>query len=318
MVSRSFLIITLVFLALFISLFNTQMLHSSGTEPGEWPEAISFQVFPPDNPWNTDISGFPVHPMSDQYISSIGADKNLHPDFGTVYQGAPNGIPFVVVPGDQPMVDIFFTEYGDESDPGPYPIPDNAPVEGGSNSTGDRHVIVADKDNLILYELYRAFKIPAGWEAESGAKWDLTSNKVRPKYWTSADAAGLPIFPGLVRYDEVASGAINHALRFTAANTQRGFIFPARHFASSNSDPRLPPMGLRIRLKTTVDISNFSTENQVILKALKIYGMMVADNGGDWFISGAPDHRWNDEDLSQLKTIKGRDFEVVYTGSIEH
>lgn len=275
------------------------------------------QIFPPDNPWNTDISTYRVHPDSDKFISSIGSGKSLHPDFGTVWNGAPNGIPYIIVPGSTPMVNIIFTAYGDESDPGPYPVPDDAPVEGGNNSDGDRHVIVIDTDNKILYELYRAFKVSGGWEAESGAKWDLTSNQMRTKYWTSADAAGLPVFPGLVRYNEVSKGEITHALRFTVRRTQRGFIYPARHFASNSSDPNLPPMGLRLRLKSDFDISGFSEQNQVILRALKKYGMLVADNGGDWFISGSPDSRWDDEDLNQLKNIHGMDFEVVYTGEIE-
>lgn len=276
------------------------------------------QIFPSDNPWNVDISDFPIHPHSDNFIASVGGEKGLHPDFGTEWQGVPNGIPYVVVPGSQPMVMITFTAYGDESDPGPYPIPDEAPVEGGNGSTGDRHVIVIDRENLMLYELYRAFKVTNGWEAESGARWDLRSNDVRPKYWTSADAAGLPIFPGLVRYNEVLEGEIDHALRFTVSKTQCGFIFPARHFASSSHNPNFPPMGLRFRLKSGFDISGFSSHNQVILKALKKYGMFVADNGGDWFISGAPDDHWDDDDLSQLNKIKGKDFEVVYTGEIEN
>jgi hypothetical protein len=276
------------------------------------------QIFPLDNAWNTDISGYPIHPNSDHFIASIGAEKGLHPDFGTVWDGAPNGIPYVFTPGSQAMVNIVYTAYGDESDPGPFPIPDDAPIEGGSDSDGDRHVLVIDKDNKMLYELYRAFKTANGWEADSGAKWDLTSNDLRPKYWTSADAAGLPIFPGLVRYSEVKAGEISHALRFTVNRTQRGFIHPARHFASSSSDPDLPPMGLRLRLKKSFDISGFSQSNQAILRALKKYGMMVADNGGDWFISGAPDSRWDDEDLHQLSTIEGKHFEVVYSGEIEH
>jgi len=274
-------------------------------------------IFPADNPWNTDISDYPAHPDSDRFIESIGSQKNIHPDFGTTWQGAPNGIPYNIVDAGQTMVPVVFSLYADESDPGPYPIPDNAYIEGGDGSDGDRHVIVIDRGNSMLYELYRAFK-DGGWTAESGAKWDLNSNEVRPKYWTSADAAGLPIFPGLVRFEEIQTGEIDHALRFTASQTQRGFIFPARHFASSSTDPNLPPMGLRFRLKSEYDISAFSETNQIILRALKKYGMMVADNGGDWFISGAPDDRWNDEDLSQLNSIKGRDFEAVYTGIIEH
>lgn len=276
------------------------------------------QIFPPDNPWNTDISRYPLHPNSDNFIDSIGLSKGLHPDFGTTWDGVPNGIPYTVVSSDQAMVPVFFTLYPDESDPGPYPIPDDAPVEGGPDGTGDRHVIVIDCDNLILYELYRAFKTNVGWEAGSGAKWDLTSNQLRPKYWTSADAAGLPIFPGLVRYEEVLTGEIDHALRFTVSRTQRGFIYPARHFASESENPDLPPMGLRLRLKTDFDISGFSQTNQIILRALKKYGMMVADNGSDWYLSGSPDSRWDDEDLHELSRVRGEDFEVVYTGDIEH
>lgn len=275
------------------------------------------QVFPLDNPWNTDISSHPVHPKSDAFIASTGPTKRLHPDFGTGADGAASGIPFATVIATQALVNIFFTAYGAESDRGPYPIPDNAPVEGGPGSTGDRHVLVVDTENMMLYELFRAFKVPRGWTADSAAKWDLRSNRLRPKYWTSADAAGLPIFAGLVRYDEVAAGEISHALRFTVRRTQRGFINPARHYASLNTNPDLPPMGLRLRLKAGFDISGFSAANQVILTALKKYGMMVADNGGDWFITGAPDSRWNDLDLQWLTVVRGSDFEAVYTGNVE-
>ncbi len=277
-----------------------------------------FMVFPTDNPWNTDISSYPLHPNSDNYINSIGKDRNLHPDFGTFWEGDPIGIPYVFVGSNQAKVNINYTAYGDESDAGPFPIPDDAPVEGGNASGGDRHVIVVDTDNVYLYELYRAFKIPGGWDADSGAKWDLTSNDLRPKYWTSADAAGLPVFPGLVRYEEILEGAINHALRFTVSSTQRGFISPARHFASSSSDVNLPPMGLRLRLKSDFDISVFSEKNQIILTALKKYGMFVSDNGSNWFLSGSHDTRWDDGELSELKAVKGSDFEVVYTGEIEN
>ncbi|TET34296.1 MAG: hypothetical protein E3J72_14740 [Planctomycetota bacterium] len=276
----------------------------------------TLQIFPSDNPWNTDISGYPVHPNSDNYIASIGAAGTLHPDFGTEWMGAPNGIPFCVVGGSQPLVNVSFT-YAGESDPGPYPIPDDAPIEGGPGSTGDRHVIVIDRDNHMLYEMFDSHKVAGGWDAGSGAKFDLDSNALRPKYWTSADAAGLPIFPGLVRYGEVASGEITHALRFTVVNSQRAFISPARHFASSSTDANRPPMGLRLRLKSGFDISGFSAKNQVILTALKKYGMFVADNGGNWYISGAPDMRWDDDELGELKTIEGSNFEAVYTGDIE-
>ncbi len=305
----------LILLFMLIVMITCKTTGKIDETPVDNPDDL--MIFPSDNPWNSDISGLAVHPDSDKYIASIGAGKSLHPDFGTVWDGAPNGIPYVFVSGSTPPVNIIFTAYGDESDPGPYPVPDDAPVEGGDGSDGDRHVIVIDQDNKILYELYRAFKVSGGWEADSGAKWDLTSNDVRPKYWTSADAAGLPVFPGLIRFDEVDSGEITHALRFTVSRTQRGFIYPARHFASSSNNPSLPPMGLRLRLKKNFDISGFSQKNQTILKALKKYGMFVADNGGDWFISGAPDKRWDDDELSELKKVKGKDFEVVYTGEIE-
>ncbi len=269
------------------------------------------RVFPEDNPWNQDISRQPVDPASDRIIASIGADGNLHPDFGTVYQGAPSGIPYVVVPGSQPKVPVKF-EYADESDPGPYPIPPDPPVEGGPNGQGDRHVLIVDRDNWKLYELFYTFKKPDGWHAGSGAVFDLKSNALRPAGWTSADAAGLPIFPGLVRYDEVAErGEIRHALRFTVRKSRRAYVHPARHWASPHTDPDLPPMGMRVRLKADYDVSRFPKEVQVILRALKTYGMFVADNGGNWFISGAPDPRWNDDALSAIKRVRGRDLEVV-------
>lgn len=272
-------------------------------------------IFPPDNPWNSDISTAQVHPNSSRFIASVGADTGLHADFGTVWNGAPNGIPYCTVRGDQPKVPISFY-YPDESDPGPYPIPADAPIEGGPFSDADRHILVIDTDNKLLYEVYDAHPMPGGWDAGSGAIFDLTSNALRPDSWTSADAAGLPIFPGLVRYDEVAGGEIDHALRFTVSQTQRGYIHPATHFASDSDDPDLPPMGLRLRLRSDFDESPFPQPVQVILRALKKYGMFVADNGGDWYISGAPDMRWNDDDLHRIGEVKGSDFEVVDTGPI--
>lgn len=275
--------------------------------------------FPSDNPWNQDISNEPVDPNSANLIASIGLNTGLHPDFGTVYNGAPNGIPYVVVSGTQLRVPVNFTAYGDESDPGPYPVPADAPIEGGSSSTGDRHVLVIDRDNWKLYELGYAFPVNSGvsWDANCGAIFDLNSNALRPAGWTSADAAGLPIFPGLVRYDEVfEQGLIAHALRFTVHDSRRAYVYPARHWASSNTSPDLPPMGMRVRLKASFDISGFSPAMQVILRALKKHGMMVADNGSNWYISGAPDPRWNDDELSTLKTIKGSSFEVVQMGTI--
>jgi len=271
------------------------------------------QLFPSDNPWNQDVSNAPVDPNSNRIIAAIGADAQLHPDFGTVYRGAPNGIPYIVVSGSQPLVRVDLGAYASESDRGPYPIPRNAPIEGGTSPDADRHVIIIDRDNWKLYEMFRAFPNADGsWRAASGAIFDLKSNALRPEGWTSADAAGLPIFPGLVRYDEVfEQREIKHALRFTVKKSRRAYVYPARHYASSDADPNLPPMGMRVRLKASFDISQFSPANQVILRALKKYGMIVADNGGNWFLSGAPDIRWSDEDLSKLKIARAIDFEVV-------
>jgi hypothetical protein len=274
------------------------------------------RVFPADNPWNQDISKLPVDTHSATLIAGIGLEKSLHPDFGTVYNGAPNGIPYVIVSGSQAKVPVHF-QYPDESDPGPYPIPPNAPIEGGPKSDGDRHILVLDREHWILYELWSARPEGSGWRAGSGAIFDLNSNKLRPAGWTSADAAGLPVFPGLVRYDEVEERkAIPHALRFTCRRTRRAYVAPARHFASRSVSPDLPPMGMRVRLKASYDLSGFSPANQVILTALKKYGMILADNGGDWFVSGAPDSRWNDPDLEALKRLKGKDFEVVQMGEM--
>lgn len=278
----------------------------------EPPTVGDCPVFPPDNPWNTDISDFPVDPNSDAYIASISADGDeyLHADFG---EDPTYGIPYIVVDGkQQPPVEINFVDYGDESDPGPYPIPEDAPVEAG----GDRHVIAVDSANCILYELYNAEWNGDGWDASSGAVFNLLSNELRPEGWTSADAAGLPIFPGLVRYDEIEAGAINHALRFTVSESQRAYIHPATHYASSSTDPDLPPMGLRLRLRADFDLSEYTGMSRIILEALQTYGMIVADNGTSWFISGATDPRWDDEDLNQLKTVPGDAFEAVITGEL--
>jgi len=270
-------------------------------------------IFPAGDAWRTDISGAPRDANSDSLIASCGAAKGLHPDFGTVYAGAPNGIPYVVVHGTQARVPVSFY-YGNESDPGPYPVPPHAPIEGGASSTGDRHVLVIDADNWKLYEMFDAHPVSGGasWTGGSGAIFDMTTGTVRPAGWTSADAAGLPILPGLVRYDEVAiHHAIEHALRFSCARTRKAYIPPARHSAGSQTSANFGPMGMRVRLKQSVDISGFSASNQVILKALKKYGMFLADNGSDMFLSGAPDPRWSDDDLHNLTKVHGSDFEVV-------
>ena len=289
------------------------------TNPGLGPGASlnGWRPFPSSNPWNQDISAEPVDPNSATLIASCG-NRTLHPDFGTTWQGAPNGIPYVVVSGNQARVPVTFY-YAGESDPGPYPIPPDAPIEGGAASAGDRHVIVVDRDNRKLYELFDARPVAGGaqWTAGSGAVFDLSSNDLRPAGWTSADAAGLPIFPGLVRYDEVVEqGEIRHALRFTCPATRRAYVHPARHFASSRRDATLPPMGMRVRLRADFDISPFPPEVQVILQALKRYGMFLADNGSGWFISGAPDPRWNDQNLSALKRVPSSAFEVIRLGPL--
>jgi hypothetical protein len=279
----------------------------------------SCTVFPPDNAWNTNVSTMPVDANSAGYLASIaasGGNQFLHADFGGA--GA-YGIPYVTVPGSQAGVPIDFTAYGDESDSGPYPIPLGAPIEGGADSSGDRHVLAVDRDHCKLYELYDA--VPRGdhWDAGSGAVFDLRSNALRPDGWTSADAAGLPIFPGLVRYDEIAAGHIDHALRFTLERTQRAYLHPATHFASPTTNPNVPPMGLRLRLKASFDLTPYHGQSLVVLTALEQYGMIVADNGSNWYVSGAADARFDDTDLDQLKSVPGSAFEVVDTGeAIRH
>ena len=276
-------------------------------------------VFPADNPWNTDISAEPVDPNSATLLNNCGGvGRKVHADFGTVWNGAPNGIPYVLVGGSQPKVPVTF-DYDDESDPGPYPIPPTAPIEGGPNATGDRHVIVIDTLNWRLYELFDAHPQNGGasWHAGSGATWDLSSNALRPAGWTSADAAGLPIFPGLVRYDEaVLKGVISHALRFTCPTTRKAYVSPARHWASSQTSAAYPPMGMRVRLKANVDLSTYPAEVRVILTALKKYGMFLADNGSGMYLSGAPDSRWSDDNLATMARLTNANFEVVRMGTI--
>jgi hypothetical protein len=273
-----------------------------------------FLPFSSANLWNTDVSASPVDSNSSAIIDFIGGGIGLHPDFGAgQYQGSTIGIPYTIVAGTQGMVGINFTAYGDESDPGPMPIPANAPIEGDPNpGNGDRHSLVLDNANCFLSELYNAVPNNDGtWSAGSAAVWDLTADEQRPHTWTSADAAGLPIFPGLVRYDEVAAGKIQHALRFTLPQSRAAFTPPASHWASNSSDPTAPPMGMRLRLKSGYDISSFSTNVQVILTAMKKYGLIMADNGSAMYISGAPDDRWDNDDLHNLSQVPASAFEVV-------
>ena len=292
------------------SLTDPPSSDPSGTASS--PALGARRVFPSDNPWNADISAQPVDPSSATLIASCGL-RNLHPDFGSVY-----GIPYVLAGSGTPKRPLTF-DYADESDPGPYPIPDGAPIEGGASSTGDRHVLVVDTVAWKLYELFDAHPLNGGasWSAGAGAVFDLASNALRPMYWTSADAAGLPIFPGLVRYDEaVTKGAIEHAVRFTCPRTRKGFISPARHYASSDTSSALPPMGMRVRLKPSYDVSGYPTEVQVILRAMKKYGMILADNGSGWYVTGAPDPRWDDDRLGALKQVPSSAFEVVKMGAV--
>jgi hypothetical protein len=291
--------------------WSLTLLGFAGSANAQAPTVGTCSVFPADNIWNTPIGQLPVSPNSSTYVNTIGATTGVHADFGSgLWDGGPIGIPYIAVPGTQTKYPASFT-YADESDPGPYAVPLNAPIEGGSASTGDRHAISVDVDNCILYELYAAYPQTASWQAGSGAIFNLLSNSLRVATWTSADAAGLPIFPGLVRYDEIAAGEIGHALRFTVPKTQKAYVWPARHYASGLTAAQYPPMGVRFRLRADFDISSFSPTNQIILRALKTYGMMIADNGSAWYLSGAPDSRWNNDDLHNLGKIQGSDFEVV-------
>jgi hypothetical protein len=281
------------------------------------PNAARCPIFPAANAWNQRVDALPVAASSADLVQSIGAGAGLHADFGSgLYGGQPIGIPFDVVTKTTPRSRVTF-QYADESDRGPYPIPKSVHIEGGRTSDGDRHALLVDRDACRLYELYALYPKPGGgWRAGSGATWSLRSNALRPAGWTSADAAGLPIFPGLARYDEVARGTIDHALRFTAPRTRRAYVYPARHYASSSDDPSLPPMGLRVRLKASVDISGFPRQARVVLQALKTYGMILADNGSSWYVSGAPSPGWSNDALHSLSRVTGSDFEVVDTSSL--
>ena len=275
------------------------------------PSAPRCPVFPKSSPWNQRVDSLPAASNSDEIVRSIGAGGSVHADFGSgLWEGALIGIPITVVGKKQKKARVSF-EYADESDRGPYPIPRGVKIEGGRSSTGDRHAIIVDRSSCRLYELFALYPKGRGWTAGSGAIWNLRSNKLRPAGWTSADAAGLPIFPGLARYDEVKRGVIDHALRFTVQRTRRAYVFPARHYASDSNDASLPPMGLRLRLKASFDVSGYPRQARIVLVALKRYGMIVADNGSSWYITGAPDPRWSNDQLHTMGRVKGSDFEVV-------
>jgi hypothetical protein len=285
-------------------------LFAAGSADAQ-PTIGQCSILPANNIWNTPIDTLPVLSNSSSMVNTIGASTGFHADFGSgTWNGGPIGIPFITVPGSQVKYPATFL-YDDESDVGPYAVPLNAPIEGGSASTGDRHAIAVDVDNCVLYELYRAFPQASSWTADSGAIFDLRSNALRPATWTSADAAGLPIMPGLVVYEEVLAGEIEHAIRFTVPQTRREFVWPARHYASSLTGTQYPRMGERFRLKAGFDVSTFPADVQVILTAMKKYGIMLADNGSAWFISGKPDSRWNNDNLRTLSALHGSDFEAV-------
>jgi len=292
---------------------SPQTSNCSRMSLGQGASLGGFVPFPANSLWNTDISAVPVDQNSNAIINFIGAHIGVHPDFGSgLYKGSSLGIPYSVVGRQQLLLDVNYTASGAESDPGPMPIAATAAIEGYPNpGAGDRHVLVLDNANCFLYELYDSHLQTTLWNAASGAVWDLLSNEQRPYTWTSADAAGLPIFPGLVRYDEVAAGRIPHALRFTLKNSQSALIPPASHWAANSSSSLAAPMGMRVRLKASFDVSGFSAKNQVILNALKRYGMIMADNGSNMYISGAPDNRWDNNDLHNLSQVTTSDFEVI-------
>ena len=308
---RRILALMLMLLGL-ISASDAQNSSCASMALGQGVSLNGFIPFPADSAWNQDVRNAPVDPNSGAIINFIGSNTPLHPDFGAgQFGGQSIGIPYMVVSGS-PLVKIHFTAYGDESDPGPMPVPKNAPIEGYPKPSGDRHVLVLDRDNCWLYELFGAHVLKSGnWNAASAAVWDLLNDEQRPYTWTSADAAGLPIFSGLARYDEVAAGAIAHALRFTLKFSQAAFTPPASHWAGNSNDPHAAPMGMRMRLKANYDISGFPPQSKIILAALQRYGMIMADNGSSMFLSGVPDDRWSNDDLGALKQVPASAFEIV-------
>jgi hypothetical protein len=283
------------------------------------PTLEACPVFPDDHIWNTPVNKLPLDPNSEAYARSIGVDRELRPAFGPTYTGGYDGIPYTVVDNSQPFVPIHFVLYGSESDPGPYPIPRDAPIEDAEARNSDRHVLVVNQDTCILYELYHAYPQPDGsWKADSGAVFDLKKYHLRPAGWTSADAAGTAILPGLVRYEEVEAGRINHALRFASPISRNEYVWPARHMASTISDKNVPPMGQRFRLRANYDVSSFSPQSLVIVEALKRHGMILADGARDeWILFGAPDDRWDLEQLNELRQLRPSDFEAVDVTSLQ-
>jgi hypothetical protein len=300
--------------ALLAAIAFALLFGGSSADALRHPGAPRCPVFPKTSPWNQRVDHLPVAANSDAIVASIGVDDHVHADFGSgLWDGGPIGIPITVVGRKQKKVRVAF-EYADESDRGPYPIPSNVKIEGGRRSDGDRHALILDRDACRLYELFALYPTArGGWRAGSGAIWSLRSNRLRPAGWTSADAAGLQILPGLARYDEVKRGRIDHALRFTVRRSRRAYVYPARHYASDSTDANLPPMGLRLRLKKSYPTAGFPRQARIVLEALKRYGMLVADNGSDWYISGAPDPRWSNEQLHALHRVPGSAFEVVAT-----
>jgi hypothetical protein len=297
----------------------TALVAASVAPARPLPRAPHCKIFPRSSQWNQRVDKLPLLSNSSAMVAAVGAPRSSHADFGSgINDGGPIGIPYTTVSKRQKRIRVNFTDYGDESNKGPYPIPARAPVEGGRGSDGDRHVIVVDRSRCRLYELSSAYPTAGGgWKAGSGAIWNLRSNRLRHAGWTSADAAGLPILPGLARYDEVRRGMIDHALRITVPRTRNAYIYPARHVASSDSDPNLPAMGQRARLKRSVNVESFPRQTRVVLRALQRYGALVADNGAAWYVSGAPDRRWNNDDLHSFGRLNGSDFEFVDTSRLK-
>ena len=305
-------------IAVFGAIVVGLVLASEDGDGRPLPGAAKCPIFPATSHWNLRVDGLPAHPRSTAMVRAIGADEHAHADFGSGrWNGGPIGIPYVVVGAKQRRVPVSF-DYADESDRGRYPIPRRAPIEGGRQADGDRHVIVVDRSRCVLHELFAAYPRDGGrsWRAGSGARWNLRSNRLRPRGWTSADAAGLPILPGLARYDEVRRGWIDHALRITVPRTRRAFVYPARHFASDLTDPNLPAMGERVRLRRSFSPAGYPRQARVVLRALKTYGALVADNGSAWYVSGAPSSGWDNDDLHSLHRVRGSDFEVVDTAGL--